>query len=762
MPPTWAEKPVKAPAAVGVILGYLEAFDPDVVVKLSKDVPESVAAGGRKVVDASEIWQVLETPRPLAPKFGIGVFEVLHAIFDKHFRYKTKYPMRVVVPRLPRKLSLFWASVFGEFPPKLIQMINGLFREPLEVEETTFEPGNFTELMADNVLFPRRIAQYGIKRARRRGFGRDAQIFFMDASRIEDIVDFWNLRALGHDVIALPKQLQADPTLKGFVVDFLKDHRRPWPHNPQVYDCASFVRSRNSTMEDMQKLAQTLDFGEAMDAARSNPFLSLQHWYPRIWDAWAREKDGAVPDDMYADETESEISETTGSDLRVKLALPRFAEEFGYHDEPRCANDVSVRMYGSQDHLAEVFPKPAGERVMRMVGGQVSHRGDWRIDRSGLVALVRHNSSAWLPIPLAEDVMFAWLSDLGWKHELSPPGLLAKQIYKQLEGNLAALRNETLLGLLEHMNGGTVQRNLCHVDDNVIRTELERDLSIGEVKERLSSGGANYDYLVSKGVFRLGISVQCPRCRRRSWFPLQGLKEDLSCPLCLRNIPAIENLTRGRWTYKTAGPFSVPAYAEGAYAVLLSVGFFDEHKMTTLRTTPVLSFKAHAPQKGALEADFAMLWKESVYGEEKDGALFGECKTYREFEKKDFERMRYLARTFPGAVLVFSTLRKSLTARETSEIGRIAKAGRRHWKADRPINPVLILTGTELLDWQGPPYCWDEGLQKRFQHLAGLLAVCNATQQIYLGMPSWETAWHEAWENKRKRKVAKMARERKP
>jgi hypothetical protein len=175
-----------------------------------------------------------------------------------------------------------------------------------------------------------------------------------------------------------------------------------------------------------------------------------------------------------------------------------------------------------------------------------------------------------------------------------------------------------------------------------------------------------------------------------------------------------------------------------------------------------LSFKADAPQKGPLEADFAMLWEESVYGEEKEGVLFGECKTYGEFEKKDFDRMRFLAKTFPGAVLVFSTIRKSLTAAEVSKITQIAKAGRKHWKADRPINPVLILTGTELLNWQGPPYCWDDARQKQFQHLAGLLAVCNASQQIYLGLPSWETEWHGAWEKKRERRVAKMERERKP
>jgi hypothetical protein len=374
------------------------------------------------------------------------------------------------------------------------------------------------------------------------------------------------------------------------------------------------------------------------------------------------------------------------------------------------------------------------------------------------VKLVRRESREPVTIPLAEEVMFAWLSDLAWKPKLSPPGLLAKQIFRQLDGNIEGLRNETLLGLLEHMNGGNVQRDGRPAKKPSVQPELERDLEIGEVKNRLSGSGAWYDYFVEKGIFRVGIRAQCPHCLRKSWFQLQGVSERLNCPRCLREFPAINNLTLGKWTYKTAGPFSVPAYADGAYAVLLTLAFFCGHNVATLRTTPLLSFSAEVAQKKALEADFGLLWKESVFGEEQDGVVFGECKTYGEFEAKDYSRMRYLARVFPGAVLAFSTVRRSLTPREIASISKIAKAGRAYGKADRPVNPVLVLTGTELLSWEAPPYCWDENLKKRFNHLTGLLAICNATQQVYLGLPSWETDWHEAFEKKRQKTLAKMSR----
>ena len=63
----------------------------------------------------------------------------------------------------------------------------------------------------------------------------------------------------------------------------------------------------------------------------------------------------------------------------------------------------------------------------------------------------------------------------------------------------------------------------------------------------------------------------------------------------------------------------------------------------------------------------------------------------------------------------------------------------------------MILTGTELLKWERPPYCWSETQQKRFNHVHDLLSLCDATQQLYLGLPSWHEDWRKGWEKKRER-----------
>lgn len=190
---------------------------------------------------------------------------------------------------------------------------------------------------------------------------------------------------------------------------------------------------------------------------------------------------------------------------------------------------------------------------------------------------------------------------------------------------------------------------------------------------------------------------------------------------------------------------------------MLALDFFNNRKLHTLLTTPSLSFIARASGKKDIEADFALFWQDSIFGEQRNGIAFGECKTYGEFQKKDFERMKYIAATFPGAVLVFATLRKKLEQREVRAITSITRAGRKFWKNERPINPVFILTGNELLSHHGPPYCWEDmGLKAKFDRVSGLLKVCDVTQQIYLGLPSWETAWHEQWEKRRMKRAKNL------
>lgn len=753
MPASWREGSLKAPPANEVVKGYLDGFDPDILVQFGRELPKYVLDSKLKVLKPENFWSNGRDKDTNEPAYGIGVLDVLLDIFREHFKFKAKYPLKAIVPVIPKGLGLFWASVFGEYPAHIAEAIDKEFADALDISKPEVRADKFRELTDGVVLFPRRITSWATRVQGGGGFRRNASVFFMDASKIEDIIDFWNLRASGRQVLPLPKQFLEDETFRQVVVDFLDEHRRPWGKDGNTFDVASLIRSRHSTMDEMQAFAKLL----ALPSAGGKPGpathrMSLQHWYPRLWDEWARGKDGGVADVYGEDEETIDIEGEEHLSMRLKSLVPSFGRENWYRSQGRCVNEVDLRFYGADEHLAEVYPKVEGNELLRAITGNIGIYGEWRVGRHGLVRIVRRVSGESRKAPESEIIFFAWLKDRGWEAKLSSPGILAKQIYKRLGGVVSMLADKDVLALIEHMNGGMVSRGGAQKDDRVV---AEREASVAEVKRKLNA--LRYEWFIQKGIFKLGLQTKCPNCQRNSWFSMATLKEELDCPKCLNAFPAAGNIDQGRggWFYRTAGPFSVPNFADGAFSVLLTLEALAGRMASWLRSTSVPSFEATALGKVDLEADLAMFWRDGSYGDDTAGILFGECKSYGLFKPKDFQRMRYLAETFPGAILVFSTLRESLTKEEIAALTRLAKFGRKYWKAERPVNPVLILTGAELLTWERPPLCWNEDLQKRFQNVHSLMEHCNASQQIYLGLPSWQEDWHAAFERRRRAREMK-------
>lgn len=747
MPASWRDRPLKAPPADEVVKGYLDAFDPDILVQFGGELPKYVLDSKLKVLKPENFWSGGRDRNSIEPAYGIGVLDVLLDIFREHFKFKAKYPLKTIVPVIPKGLGLFWASVFGEYPVHIAEAIDKEFEDALDISKPKVCVEKFRELTDRDVLFPRRVTQWKTHVQGGISFYRNASAFFMDASKIEDVIDFWNLRASGRQVLPLPKQFLEEESFRQVVVDFLDEHRRPWDQDGNSFNVASLIRSRHCTMDEMQAFADSLTPPSPEGKPEvATEWISLQHWYPRLWDEWARGKDGGVAD-VYGEEEETiNIEGEEHRSMRLKSLIPSFGRENWFWSQGRCVNEFDLRLYGADEHMAEVYPKVEGDQLLQAITGNIGGFGEWRVGRHGLARIVSRVSGESRKAPESEKIFFAWLKDRGWEAKLSSPGFLAKQIYKRLGGEVGMLANKDVLALIEHMNGGMVSRGGAQKGDRVV---AEREVSVAEVKRKLNAH--RYEWFIQKGIFKLGLQAKCPNCQRNSWFSMATLKEELDCPKCLNAFPAAGHIDQGRgaWFYRSAGPFSVPNYADGAFSVLLTLETLAGRITSGRRSTSVPSFEATAPSKVNLEADLAMFWRDGSYGDDTAGILFGECKSYGPFRPKDFQRMRYLAETFPGAVLVFSTLRESLSKEEIAALKRLAIFGRKHWKAERPVNPVLILTGAELLTWKRAPHCWSEELQKRFQNVHSLMEHCNASQQIYLGLPPWQEDWRAAFDRRR-------------
>jgi len=143
--------------------------------------------------------------------------------------------------------------------------------------------------------------------------------------------------------------------------------------------------------------------------------------------------------------------------------------------------------------------------------------------------------------------------------------------------------------------------------------------------------------------------------------------------------------------------------------------------------------------------------------------VHAECKSFNGFEPRDLQRMKVLAEAFPGSVLIFATMSNELRTTDVQAIRSFAVTQRRNKLRRKSSNPVIILTGTELFSERGVPKCWEDkgGKYKELIKLSFRLAefstLADATQQIYLGLPSYND-WSDA-ERKKKRQKRGQNRE---
>jgi hypothetical protein len=201
------------------------------------------------------------------------------------------------------------------------------------------------------------------------------------------------------------------------------------------------------------------------------------------------------------------------------------------------------------------------------------------------------------------------------------------------------------------------------------------------------------------------------------------------------------------WHYRVVGPFAVENYAQGAYVAALALWAIGGHQLLTSPTW-MPSLNIHKGDKDLGEIDFVAFCEKFGYFHCCPDPIlfFGECKTYNRFENRDVEKVRRFGEMFPGSVLAFCTLRPELEKREKDRIKSLARKGRECLRGDMWRNPVLVLTATELLDFNGPPYCWKDkrvgGTLANKLVLRDVYELCDVTEQMHLGMEAYH-AWQE-------------------
>jgi len=140
--------------------------------------------------------------------------------------------------------------------------------------------------------------------------------------------------------------------------------------------------------------------------------------------------------------------------------------------------------------------------------------------------------------------------------------------------------------------------------------------------------------------------------------------------------------------------------------------------------------------------------------------IIGEAKSLGQGElitASELAKLKTVAAKLPEAVIVIAVLRDRFTAAEKKILTKFVTWGRRVNVYGGPTNPVLLLTSHELTMDHNVSSTWKAlgGQHAKFadyDHCRTLFNLADATQQIYLGMPSFHQVRHEYWKSRHARR----------
>lgn len=200
--------------------GAISNLDPDIVVydNALDQVIINKISDGRQVVDFKRFKDGLESGQP---DFGLSIELILDDILETEFKYTRIDNLKLSIPKI-RNNKLFLGAWQGLILDKVYERY---FRKNLLskqfVSETELSHDKFPEFFDDNT-FSFRFLNIHKTRINSNINGYRKVLYFLDENKILDIIDYWNLRALGWHILPIPYNRITDKPYLNEIEHFVK------------------------------------------------------------------------------------------------------------------------------------------------------------------------------------------------------------------------------------------------------------------------------------------------------------------------------------------------------------------------------------------------------------------------------------------------------------------------------------------------------------------------------------------------------------
>lgn len=757
-PREWRTERFDRARGLAVAKGYVNFFEPDVFVECEEGLLEEIGLGALRekhslnplVATLKNFLEPQDNRDWSEPVFGLSIVDAYRHLYDTEHRFQSTEKRCSVIVR-PNRGDALVEGVFGAFPQqKDTDYIAKSYRAVFAPQEVEACPDTWLKVFKEGATTPLRVTRHRLEA--QRFWHHYLVVYVFNPTRPTDLVDLWNLRLEPRPVLPVPDGWFE--SLVGEIREVLKAEHRPVRGNPHgVMHHATIEFARSVSKKRAEELTKLLT-GHAPVGALTVKHRRNPIWIPHTDDRIHRDRRLEVT----AEERRTVLKLREGRELRTtfEALAPRFASRFGGHHH-RWVNAVSISAFGAEK-CATVFPFNVFDRrwpPLRLLGGDYV-----TICTEGWIFSQHYkNSTETLDLLRMEDAISGSLERMGIEAQPSDPGHVAKQMLDHLGGLWAVhmLADLETVQLMNRMAGGLRRRvSSTQTAEETVEETFElrsapakdwRDL-VAKRREQRSLPRLELSDFTNRNVIRLGLETVCPHCQARNWHSLTAVDYRVACDRCLNSydFPQASFLDSERnWSYRVIGPFSVPDYGRGAYSALLALRVLKNtpgsHADMTFSTAMNLKIN-----NVSTEVDF-VAWRreERLDAHQPPDLIVGETKSLGQgdlIKPKDLEKLAVIGRKLPGATIVIAVLRDDFTTTEKKALRQFVKWGRRPDDQGRPTNSVILLTAHELFfdlhisaTWKnlGEPH----KSFSDYEHTRNLHNFADATQRIYLGLPSF-------------------------
>ena len=742
-----------------VAKGYIRFFEPDIYVEAEKGLLEQAGLGAIRqehamypqIIALTELFERRDNREWSKLQVGLSIRDVLAHIYrtEQQFVLREKRDSLVVRPQRGNALV---EAMFGVYPTSRdFSYFAQNFTEVYKANKVDANPDTWRRVFRRNAEIPLWVTRYGLNTTRY--WYHNLVVFVFDPSRATDLIDLWNLRLEPHPVLPVPREWFE--TLADDIFDLLKSEHRPVIGNPHgVMHNATIEFGRSITKSDAEILISKLK-PELPQGA-----LVVKYWRNRVW---IDHRDDRVHRDgrlkvVAKDQRADLVVKEDQNQLRTTFTTlePEFAERYGGGNH-RWVNVLRVSNY-SDKSIASVLPFNTFDRAWPRIGlggEQVPIGGE------GWVYSQQHRGlGQYVTLLQADEAIVGSFGHRGIKAKLSEPGHIAKQMLEHLGGlrGVSLIADLETLNLVNKMAGG-------HRRSATLKEWIDL---ISRRKERRHHPWDSLESFTKRNVIRLGLETDCPHCMAKNWNTLTAVDYHIVCERCLKSYEFPQANLRQfnrNWTYRVVGPFSVPDYGRGSYGAILALRVLSMYRSAMDRLTYATAMELDIDGE-SLEVDFVAWHAEERMQEthRPPQLVIGEAKSFGKGElitADEIAKLKAVATKLPEAVIAVAVLRDDFTKAEKMLLKRFVAWGRRANIYGEPTNPVLLLTSHELTMDHYISSTWKElgGEHAKFSdydHTRSLLSFADATQQIYLGVSSFDQERRQYWDARHKRRLARQ------